>query len=187
MTSSLFFESHGTSLDNEKGIASGHLDPPLSKKGREQAAEMGNRYKNRDISIVCCSDLQRSFETAEIAFGSRGISIIKDLRLREWDFGKFNGHPAAEVDEMKLVHISVPFPCGESLLDAVKRTSNFLHTLPTKPILLVGHRVTYYALEHLYNKIFFVDLLKAHWHWQPGWIYKRTKNDSKKVELDEHK
>lgn len=67
----LMFEAHATSTDNERGIASGHLDAPLSEQGRTQAKELGSRYQDSKISLICCSDLQRSYETAELAFGAR--------------------------------------------------------------------------------------------------------------------
>lgn len=177
MKNILIFESHSTSLDNKKKITSGHLDPPLSKKGRKQAKDLGLRYKISNISIVYCSDLQRSFETAEIAFRTRDISIIRDYRLREWNYGDFNGHPASEIEEMKPSYISNPFPGGESLSDAVKRISYFVQLLLKKHenILIIGHRAVYYTLEHLFNKISFEDLLMAQWHWQPGWVYQKQK------------
>ena len=77
MLNNLIFESHATSLDNELGISSGILDSPLSEKGRQQAKDFGLRYINSNISIVYVSDLKRSFETAEIAFVSRNVPIIK--------------------------------------------------------------------------------------------------------------
>jgi len=167
----LIFEAHATSIDNECGIASGHLDAPLSEKGKAQAKELGARYQNSDISLICCSNLRRSYETAEIAFGSRDIPIIKDQRLREWNYGDFNGRTTVEIAAMKLSHIDKPFPGGESLLDAVTRITNFIQLLPKGQILIIGHRATYYALEYMFNNIPLETLLTTSWQWQPGWIY----------------
>lgn len=169
----LIFEAHATSIDNERGIASGHLDAPLSEQGRAQARELGSRYQNSDISLVCCSDLQRSYETAKIAFGAIDIPIIKDHRLREWNYGDFNGYPVAEIAAMKLSQIDKPFPSGESLLDAVTRMTNFIQLLPRGQILIIGHRATYYALEYIFNNIPLETLLTTNWQWQPGWTYSR--------------
>lgn len=177
MKNDLFFESHATSLDNEQAIASGQLDSPLSEKGRKQAIELGRRYENQAISVVYCSDLQRSFETASIAFQTKGIRIIKDRRLREWNYGKFNGFPVAEIERMKGLHINEPFFGGESLLEAVSRVSGLIKELPAGKILIVGHRITYYTLEHLFNNTPFEELLKSKWHWQAGWVYRRVIND----------
>ena len=169
----LIFEAHATSIDNERGIASGHLDAPLSEQGRAQAKELGSRYQDSDISLICCSDLQRSYETAEIAFGSRDIPIIKDQRLREWNYGDFNGRTTVEIAAMKLSHIDKPFPGGESLLDVVARIINFIQLLPKGQILIIGYRAIYYTLEYMINNTSLETLLTTNWQWQPGWIYPR--------------
>jgi broad specificity phosphatase PhoE len=171
MKYNLFFETHSTSLDNEKSIASGQLDPPLSKKGIQQAQELGKRYQNIDISTIYCSDLQRSFTTAEIAFKSRNIPIVRDSRLREWNYGKFNGHPILEIEKLKLLYIHKSFPEGESFLNAYKRIKSFIQVLPNEPILIIGHRAVYYTLELLSSSISIEELLSKPWNWQPGWKY----------------
>lgn len=153
MTKIILFEIHATSIDNERKIASGHLDPQLSEKGKKQAQNLGQRYKNSKISTVYCSDLLRSYETAELAFNSRKLPIIKDRRLREWNYGNFNGSPVTEIETMKPSYINKPFPGGESLLEAVERISDFIQKLDISPIMIVGHRAVYYTLENLFNKI----------------------------------
>lgn len=170
----LIFESHATSTDNEKGIASGWLDPLLSAKGRKQAEELGQRYHNIPLSCVYVSDLRRSFETAEIAFGHRAIPVVKEARLREWNYGKYNGCPASEVDSMKIKHLNEPFPEGESLKDVLDRFSSFKKEYlqeGTGPILIIGHRATYYALEFYLQKKPLQTLILENWKWQPGWHY----------------
>jgi broad specificity phosphatase PhoE len=171
MKKEIIFESHATSIDNEKEIASGHFDPPLSKKGKQQAKELGLRYINSDISKVFCSDLQRSFKTAEVAFRSKSMLMDIDPRLREWNYGDFNGHSVAEIEKMKLSHVYEPFPKGESLLEAMGRISDFLQTTREKRIFIIGHRAVYYTLQHLSSQISFEDLLSANWRWQEGWRY----------------
>lgn len=41
MTLEIVFETHSTSVDNERRIASGWLDPELSETGRQQAQRLG--------------------------------------------------------------------------------------------------------------------------------------------------
>lgn len=170
----LIFESHSTSIDNEQFVASGHFDSPLSEKGIIQAKQLGNRYKISEIEIVCCSDLQRSFKTAEIAFPGK-VPILKDKRLREWDYGAFNGYSVDEVEPQKKCCIQNPFPRGESLEDAVSRILKCIDELieiySNKNLLFIGHRATYYALEHRYNHISLFELVEKAWSWQPGWRY----------------
>jgi broad specificity phosphatase PhoE len=39
-------------------------------------------------------------------------------------------------------------------------------------VLVVGHRATFYALEHLLNHTRLEDVVVAPWDWQPGWTYR---------------
>lgn len=71
MTVDVVFETHSISLDNERGIASGWLDTPLSARGRELALALGRRRRHEAIAVVFSSDLVRAVETATIAFAGR--------------------------------------------------------------------------------------------------------------------
>ena len=75
---------------------------------------------------VFCSDLLRSFRTAEIAFGDRSLSIVRDARLRECDYGDFTRCPLSEIEQRRLRHLVVPFPHGESYQQVVDRVSGWL-------------------------------------------------------------
>src|SRR4028118_1414005 len=98
----LWFETHSTSVDNERGIASGHLDPPLSAKGRLQALELGARYSEGVVSVVYSSDLQRAWSTAEIAFADKSLPRCQDRRLRECDYGTYSGCTVQELEVSRL-------------------------------------------------------------------------------------
>ncbi|MBT3393925.1 MAG: histidine phosphatase family protein [Waddliaceae bacterium] len=168
------FETHATSVDNEKCIASGHNDSQLSATGIMQARQLGMRYEKKSIDVVYCSDLARSYDTATIAFEKTGTPIISDSRLREWDYGIFNGAPATEVEKLKSDYLHTPFPEGESLDDAVDRILRCIDDIDaTRKILLIGHRAVFYALECRYNKRSFQELITRPWKWQAGWKYNR--------------
>src|SRR5688500_10518445 len=81
----VLFETHATSIDNEAGLASGSLDVALSSVGEEQARALGVRRQHDDLAVVFCSDLQRAFRTADIAFAARGLRVVRDPRLRGCD------------------------------------------------------------------------------------------------------
>jgi len=66
----IWFESRATTVDNEAGVASGERDTALSERGILEAEELGRRNRGRGVAVVFCSDLQRSWRTAEIAFGT---------------------------------------------------------------------------------------------------------------------
>ena len=107
---SVVVETHATSETNEKGIASGWRDPPLSDTGLEQAARLGSRRVNDGIAAVFCSDLQRVTQTAHIAFQNVDIPIYIDPRLRECNYGALSGMPANEVTGRRGQHIDIPHP-----------------------------------------------------------------------------
>ena len=171
----VLFESHATSLDNEAGLASGHYDAALSPAGERQAKELGQRYHSADIRAVCCSDLQRSYRTAELAFEGRGLAMVQDPRLRECDYGELTRRPRREVLSNPLQRLDEPFPGGESYREAAGRVREFLREVAIRfdgeAILVIGHRATQFALEHWLNQRPLEDVLTDQWHWQPGWTY----------------
>ncbi len=170
----IIFEAHATIFDNETHLSSGHFDVSLSPLGEEQAKELGERYKNQEFNAIFCSDLQRSYKTAEIAFENR-FPIIKDERLRECDYGDLTQHSSEEVDPVKVEHIIEPFPNGESYIQTTNRIKDFLSDLnkkyENKKVMIIGHRATQYGLEHLIKGSSIKDAIISTWKWQPGWIY----------------
>lgn len=170
----LIFESHGTTFDNEAHLASGHNDVALSPLGVEQSKGMGERYINKQFDAVFCSDLQRAYKTAEIAFGNK-YPIIQDARLRECDYGDFTQHPSAEVDAEKPKRIETPFPNGESYQQTTVRMKSFLDDVAKnydgKRVLIIGHRATQFGLENCINGVSLEQLTSTPFKWQPGWNY----------------
>ena len=175
------FETHATSLDNEAGLASGWFDVGLSPRGEQQARELGERRRHDDFAAVYCSDLARAVRTAELAFGDRGIPIVRDARLRECDYGALTRHPAADIEARRASHIALPFPGGESYEQCVARVSAWLADAsaahPGGDVLVIGHRATFYALEHLLCRLPLEHVIAASWCWRPGWTY-RSSQDS---------
>lgn len=170
----LVFETHATTLDNERGRATGWLPGELSAVGREQAAELGLRRRDDDIAAVLCSDLPRAVDTARIAFGDR-VPVLLDWRLRECDYGSRNGAPAAEMHRTRADFLDVPYPGGESWRQATDRVAGVLPDLVTRwsdrRVLVIGHLATRWALEERLAGVPLADSLTAPFEWQPGWEY----------------
>lgn len=169
----IYFAAHATTKDNEAKIASGWSDTELSDLGIKQAKELGETFKDIKLDIVCCSDLRRAVETVKIAFEEKH-QVIADQRLRELNYGDFNGRPSVVVEPMKTQHINKPFPNGESYEQAVARVQGFYKELkekyPDKIALVVGHRATQYGLDVMVGKTLEV-LLSTPFKWQPYWEY----------------
>lgn len=170
----IIFEAHATTYDNEAHLSSGWNNVDLSPLGEKQATELGERYKNDHFDAIFCSDLLRSYKTAEIAFKDK-FEIIKDERLRECNYGDFTQHPSHEVDEQKPNRIKIPFPNGESYLGTIQRMKEFLDDLYENydglKVMIIGHRATQYALENLILGKPLEEIIPAPWSWQPGWKY----------------
>ena len=81
----LFYSPHMTSIDNEAG--------------RQRAQELGQHYAEETLDAVFHSDLQRASVTAQIAFAGRGLPLVPDARLREYDYGDMTQYPIAQVEE----------------------------------------------------------------------------------------
>lgn len=175
MAVTIIFESHGTTVDNEEELSSGHFDVELSKLGIEQAGQLGERRRQEHFDAIFCSDLQRSYKTAEIAFRGTSVPIIKDVRLREVNYGIMTRKLFREVEAMKGDCIDKPFPDGESYLQTAERMRSFLKDLSRdyngKRVMIIGHRATQYGLEHWIRGAPLKDAVTAPWSWQPGWEY----------------
>jgi broad specificity phosphatase PhoE len=170
----IYFVTHSTSKDNEVGRASGWNDIQLSQLGIQQARELGNRFENIGVDLICCSDLVRAVGTVRVAFGNR-IPVLIDKRLREINYGDFNGKPVEVVNSMQNERIKEPFPNGESYEQATVRIHDFCRELRSnhakKVILIVGHRVTQFGLDVLTSNRTLEKCLSTPFIWQPYWEY----------------
>jgi alpha-ribazole phosphatase/probable phosphoglycerate mutase len=173
----IVFETHSTTTDNERWVASGWLDGQLSTLGRRQAKELGERCVDHDdgVAAVYCSDLGRAVETAQIAFGGRGLPIFHDWRLRECNYGMLNGTAVARLEAERTKHVIDPYSGGESYADVVARARSFLADLPPRypdtRIVVIGHSATKWAFDHLLEGIPLDELVEGSFRWQPGWLY----------------
>ena len=170
----IYFAAHSTTKDNEANLSSGWKDVELSDLGIQQSKDLGERFKDIKIDLVCCSDLKRAVDTVKIAFDGK-YSVIADKRLRELNYGDFNGKPSDVVEPMKKEHIKEPYPNGESYEQAVARVQDFYKELkekyPDKIVLIVGHRATQYGLDTLVGGKTLEECLNEPFKWQSYWEY----------------
>jgi len=169
---------HGTTFDNEANISSGWKDVDISPKGVEQSTTLKDQVKDKKFDVVFCSDLLRAVHSAELSFKDN-YKIIHDPRLRECNYGDFNGEPSEVVEPMQEVHITEKFPNGESYEDVKARMEHFLESLHMfydgKHIAIVAHKAPQLALDVIlggktWEQAFSEDWRKTH-AWQPGWEY----------------
>jgi broad specificity phosphatase PhoE len=171
----IVLETHSVTTDNEAGVATGWLDGRLSERGRIRATELGRRRRNDGVAAVFASDLGRAVETVELAFGGSGIPVHRDARLRECNYGTWNGMPVSRLEREPTRRIDQPFPGGESYLQVVGRVAGLLEELARDwdgaRVVVVGHSATRWALDHLLAGAVLHEVMVAPFAWQEGWLY----------------
>ncbi|MBC7171363.1 MAG: histidine phosphatase family protein [Polyangiaceae bacterium] len=129
------FVRHGESVANVRGEWQGHGDAPLSPRGLEQAAALGERLRTVPFDWYESSDLIRARNTGE--------TLGKPLRLnrafREIHLGAWEGLTRAEVaerfpEEVAALRAGQPVRIGggESWEDLYVRTSAALDELKAR-------------------------------------------------------
>jgi alpha-ribazole phosphatase/probable phosphoglycerate mutase len=169
---------HGTTFDNEQDISSGWKDVDISQKGIDQSVSLKDKIKDKKFDVVFCSDLKRAVHSAELSFKNQ-CPIVPDKRLRECNYGKYNGKPSSIVEPMQEEHIAKPFPGGESYVDVMSRVADFLKFLKEHydgcNVAIVAHKAPQLSLDVLlkgktWKQAFAEDWRKTH-SWQSGWEY----------------
>ena len=142
---------HGETTWNVDSRIQGHLDIPLSATGRQQAERLAGALRDEPITAIYASDLARAWETAQYIGQAHSLPVIKEIGLRERDFGDFEGKTFAEI-ELLLPEQSMRWrkrdpqfapQGGETLTDLRSRVMEAAERLaarhPGEQIALVGH------------------------------------------------
>ncbi len=169
---------HGTTIDNEKEISSGWSDVELSELGIQQSKDLTEQTKNKKFDVVFTSDLKRAFDSAKLTWEDT-YEIIQDERLRECNYGDYNGKPSEIVEPLQEQSVTTPMPNGESYEDVKKRIADFLADIKKnydgKHIAIVAHKAPQLALDVLLRGKTWEEAFAEDWRhtksWQPGWEY----------------
>lgn len=82
---------HGPTEWNALRRFQGRTDMPLSVDGRAAARAIAETLHSELFDRIYSSDLVRAAETARMLGESRGADVTLDERLREFDFGRWEG------------------------------------------------------------------------------------------------
>ncbi len=82
---------HGQTEWNATRRYQGRSDIPLSEVGRLQAQALRVALEGHHFDAVYASDLQRAIQTARIIAQPHGLDVQIDARIREFDFGEWEG------------------------------------------------------------------------------------------------
>ncbi len=174
----IVYETHATTYDNERGIATGWLPGELSPTGVANARELGERRRADGFDVVISSDLARAVATVQLAFDGSPVPRFTDRRLREVDYGELTGAPVEAVHPQRRARVDVPFPGGQSYCQVADGVDALLRELlderPGQRVLLVGHAATRFALDHLLSARPLEAAVVAPFAWREGWSYRLT-------------
>ncbi len=139
MKKTLYLIRHGLTDWNVQQKMQGHTNIPLNDIGRSQAQALQFFFNQNTVEKVFSSDLDRAFQTAQIATGAK--DILKMEGLREVRLGDIEGQTEHEIlakygQEAWLQWISLEphanyaFPGGETHTESLQRfTHNLRHIL----------------------------------------------------------
>jgi len=152
MTTTIYLIRHGEA-NNPEGIIYGRLPKfGLSALGKKEAEEVAEFLKDKDISAIYSSPLERTKQTAEI--------IQKQLGLKEIHFSEqitegktsYEGKKFKSLDKLQSeVYLKPLDPSDETLDEIAQRMMIFLHGVINmndgKQVVIVSHGDPIMALK----------------------------------------
>lgn len=150
MEKTIFLVRHGETDGNKDRRFIGSTDLPLNSAGREQVSSLKPLIGRIDIGRCICSPYLRCRETAGILLRDSSLNVSTDERIKEADFGKWEGLTFSEIsasypeDVRRLMAFDdkFTFPQGETLRDFLARIRSFaLHIDDSRDdrVLIVTH------------------------------------------------
>lgn len=149
----LFVVRHGQTEWNVLKRMQGSADIPLNDRGIEQAHLTKENLKDNNIDFIFCSPLIRAKQTAKIIAIDKNLDVVYDERLRERDYGEFEGTSKSSFDynEFWAYNKNLTYTKAENVQDFFDRIYKLLDELktkyPGKNILIVTHAGVVKAIE----------------------------------------
>jgi len=149
----LFIIRHGKTEGAEDRRYKGHIDVPLSEEGLKEVEFLAEVLSSAGIkdSHIYSSDLKRAMQTAEIIGRVLGCSITVEPRLRERNFGLWEGMTFDEIskkwpeafENWKADPLRFHPPEGESTLEVrdrvIEAVNEILHRHKGQKIFIIAH------------------------------------------------
>jgi probable phosphoglycerate mutase len=150
----LLLVRHGATTATEEGRFSGSIGTELSDQGRWQAARLGERLSQQNITAVYSSPLSRALDTARIIAGHCRVEAVTRDALREIGHGHWEGMTRQYVERQFGAEYSAweadPFTFapsgGESGVAVLARALPVIREMvtahPGEQVLVVSHKAT---------------------------------------------
>jgi len=123
----LYLVRHGATEWTKEASCQGSTDLGLSAEGHWQATKLADFLSQEGLTALYVSDLKRCLETAAYVEAASGLEAKRDARLREINFGAWEGRLWSEIVAQdpevitKLWLGKLNPPGGESLASVVER------------------------------------------------------------------
>jgi len=150
---SIYVARHGETTWNVEGRIQGRSDPDLSPKGVAQSLALLEQLKDRPISAIYTSTLQRSILTAQPISKFFNLPVQKQPELDEIAFGIMEGVQVLSLTEelkrewerFKENRFTYHIPGAENYTDVATRLKPFkekiLRDHTGQEILIIGHMI----------------------------------------------
>lgn len=158
---------HGETQLNAEGVFFGIKDPTLNEKGKIQAEESKKTIEKLEYDKIYSSDLLRALETAEI-INIKNMEIEKSQKLRELNFGIFEGYKYNELKELYPEQLkkseidwkNYNYETGESVRELQERAVSFIEELDLEKNNLI---VTHWGVINTILSHYFSTELEGYW------------------------
>jgi len=165
LTTRLILIRHGETDWNVQGRYQGQEDPPLNRRGRDQALRLAETLSGIPMDVLYSSPLARARETAQPLKERFKVPLHFETRLMEIHLGEWGGRLSAEVAvqdpdrhlRWEADAWSVTPPGGESLFEVRERVhaaaDEIVRRHEGKTIGLVAHRIPLAMLKIRYGNL----------------------------------
>ena len=155
---------HGK-VDGDSGTYYGWSDVSLNDEGIEQSKRITESLKSFKIDAVFSSDLKRARHLAEMIARAKSLPLTVEKRIREMNFGEWEGHSYAELlsdERFRRWQDNMATEAahgGESIPAVLERTKEFIAALRERyqdqTIVVVSH---YGAIKCILMQLLHIDL-----------------------------
>ena len=140
----IYVARHGQTQLNVENRVCGSTDIPLTETGLLQAQQLADNAQGKGIEVIIASDMIRARQTAQAVADRLNLPVYTDHRLREQDFGKYEGTSRADAvyqaEKRKFAHNHYG---GESIMKLAQRVYNRMDEIVEKysgkTVLIVCH------------------------------------------------
>jgi broad specificity phosphatase PhoE len=139
----LLLVRHGETDWNREHRVQGHTDVPLNARGSAQAAALAESLAAVPLTAIYSSDLGRAEATAATVARDRGLEVTVDARLREKNFGSWEGLTDVEIAARFPDAVRGGWGDGETTDDVAARVIEIVEVIRARhgdgTVLVVSH------------------------------------------------